>query len=397
MPAPSLIDLSLVDVGDFEYWKLRTILQRIDSAEQLHQIELNSPQIQGDDAELWKALIARDIPNWKEKNYVPKNPRRWYEVYCKYKKEHRREIARDEEVLRNTMLGIKKERETHVSRVVDLRTLPKVPKDPRMLANNGGVPLGKTRGSGRDTPSVLSWNAGSKTKMTDGKSVLTRARREAKEISQRSRMVNKIGAKPGQVLRAPTGMVNNYRKEAEPPLRILTKKRTTDIPHRSTALSASSLEEREQRLRALTNPSGSGARGDQSAVAKPTYVGSSSSEDGDEDSDVDIFGEQIESKSRPPSTSNLTRRSNPDLRSLPPTNSLSSPPSRPQSKPSNLISSIISKPKSAPPASSKSSYSSSTTTEASRIRTSSPAQPMNPKRRAEVDIFNRGAKKPRHP
>lgn len=185
--------LALVDVGDFEYWKLRSILQRVDSAEQLHQIEVNSPQIQGEDAELWKALIARDIPNWREKNYVPKNPRKWYEVYCKYKKEHRKEIERDEEILRNTMLGIKKEKETHVSKVVDLRTLPKVPRDPRMLANNGGVPLGKSRGFGKETPSTLTWNAGSKTKMTDGKSVLTRARREAKEISQRSKLTSKVG------------------------------------------------------------------------------------------------------------------------------------------------------------------------------------------------------------
>ncbi|KAH8814880.1 putative Elongin-A, partial [Xylogone sp. PMI_703] len=285
--APSLIDLctraciknvrALVDVGDFEYWKLRTILQRVDSAEQLHQIELNSPQIQGEDAELWKGLIARDIPNWKEKNYVPKNPRKWYEVYCKYKKEHRREVARDEEVLRNTMLGIKKEKETHLSRVVDLRTLPKVPKDPRMAANNGGVPLGRTKGSGRETPSVLTWNAGSKTKMTDGKSVLTRARREAKEISQRSKMVNRTGARPGQVIRAPTGMVNDHRKAAEPPVRILTKRKTID-ENRLTPLNVSSLEEREQRLRALTNPS-SGSEGELSAISKPTYIGSSDEED----------------------------------------------------------------------------------------------------------------------
>ena len=75
------------------------------------------------------------------------------------------------------MMGLKKERETHVSKVVDLRALPKVPKDPRMLANNGGVPIGKARGFKKEGVSSLMWTAGSKTKLTDGKSVLTRARR----------------------------------------------------------------------------------------------------------------------------------------------------------------------------------------------------------------------------
>jgi len=164
----------LTDVGSFEYWKIRTVLQRIDSPEQLHQIELRSPQIRGEDAELWRAFIARDIPNWQTKNYSPKNPFKWYEVYVKYKKEQRKEIERDEEILRNSMMGLKRERETHVSKVVDLRALPKVPKDPRMLANNGGVPIGKFKGFKKEGANALIWTSGSKTKLTDGKSVLTR-------------------------------------------------------------------------------------------------------------------------------------------------------------------------------------------------------------------------------
>jgi elongin-A len=113
-----------------------------------------------EDAELWRAFIARDIPNWQTKNYAPKNPLKWYEVYCKYKKEQQKEIERDQEILRNSMMGLKKERETHVSKVVDLRTLPKIPKDPRMLANNGGVPIGKSRGFKKEGASSLMWTAG---------------------------------------------------------------------------------------------------------------------------------------------------------------------------------------------------------------------------------------------
>ncbi|KAH8771535.1 RNA polymerase II transcription factor SIII subunit A-domain-containing protein [Hyaloscypha finlandica] len=404
----------MTDVGSFEYWKIRPVLQRIESPEQLHQIELRSPQICGEDAELWRAFIARDIPNWRDKNYSPKNPLEWYRVYRKYKKEQQKDIERDEEILRNSMMGLKKERETHVSKVVDLRALPKIPKDPRMLANNGGVPIGKARGFKKEGASTLMWTAGSKTKLTDGKSVLTRARREAKEISQMSKLsrpTHQLKGKMGQVMRAPPGMVNEYQKASQPVLRILSRKHNPvgKFSGGITGISGPSLEEREARLRALTSPPKKDAGG-----LQETLVGfSEDDEDYLEDAD-DLFDEHpssrpLASSSSPPRSSKPTPSryisSSPACSARPPqatarprpqASSASTPltAARPAPKPSDLISSIISKPK--PSASSA---------VLPRIhsgppsRTGSPApgapRPMMPRKRAEVDIFNRGAKKQR--
>src|ERR1700759_106653 len=119
-----------MDVGDFEYWKIKAVLESIDSPTQLHLIETNSPQIRGEDAELWQKFIARDIPKWEDKNYVPRNPLNWHKVYNKYKREQQEKIRQDEEELKARMAGIQRERGKNVSKLVDIRMLPKMPKDP---------------------------------------------------------------------------------------------------------------------------------------------------------------------------------------------------------------------------------------------------------------------------
>lgn len=381
LSSPQLTHPGLNDVGDFEYWKIRTVLQRIDSPEQLHQIETNSPQIKGEDAELWRTFIKRDIPNWASKNYAPKNPTKWYEVYCKYKKEQRKDIERDEEILRNTMLGIKKQKETMVSKVVDLRTLPKVPKDPRMLANNGGVPLGKKAGAARLPPNSLTWNGGSKTKMKDGKGVLNRARREAREISMRSKLVTPTGQLIGnkrQIQKAPAGMVNEYRKAADPGLRILSRKKNT-VGKFNGGISGPSLEEREKRLRAaMGGSSGSGAM-----TGNETLVGSSDEDSFIDDDEVDdLFDDEPQ---RPASAPR-----NPPSRPLAAT-SIARPPPKDLNRPRPAATSAAPRPGPSRP---HISYS-----PPPRASTSSPApggaKPMMPRKRPPVDIFNRGAKKPR--
>ncbi|PBP19453.1 RNA polymerase II transcription factor SIII subunit A [Diplocarpon rosae] len=379
MPAPTLVDLctkacvknvrSLIDVGSFEYWQIRSVLQRVESPEQLHQIELNSPQLLGEDAELWQAFIARHIPNWQTKNYRPKNPTKWYEVYCKYKKEQKAEIARDEEILRTSMMGLQKARETNVSKIVDLKMLPKMPRDPRMMANNGGVPLKGKALFRKEGPSSLNWTSGSKTKMTDGKSVLTRARREAKEISQMGKL-----AKPthklalGHVQKAPAGMVKEYKTAAQPSIKILSKRHNPSSTV-SGGVTGPSLEERERKLRAAMSGG---------VDTKHTMVGFSDDEDSDDNGD--LFDE-----SEPPKACSTPSRSS----SSRPYQSISSAAASSSAKPrtSDIYASAKGKPvpASSPP---------------SRPRASSPPRggmkPMMPARRkAEVDVFNRGAKKRR--
>jgi elongin-A len=354
----------------------------------------------GEDTDLWRAFIARDIPNWASKNWIPKNPLKWYEVYCKYKKWQRKEIERDEEILRNTMLGIKKEQATKVSRVVDLRTLPKVPRDPRMLANNGGVPLGKRAGPAKLPPNSLTFNGGSKTKMKDGKSVLTRARREAREISARSKLATPTSQLVGnkrQIVKAPAGMVNEYRKAADPGLRILSRKKST-VGQFNGGVSGPSLEEREKRLRAAMGGGSSRGNASGSAPGTETFVGTSDEDSLDEEDEEgdDLFDDEPKrpSQAARPAQSYAARPSSRPLpgpsTSRPPPEDMGRPRPDPFSSPPTLGAYDTSKPSSSRPQLASSPP--------PRSNTSSPApgmKPMMPRKRPPVDVFNRGAKKPR--
>lgn len=349
----------------------------------------------GEDAELWRNFIARDVPSWRSKNWAPKNPLKWYEVYCKYKKWQRKEIERDEEILRNTMAGIKKEQETKVSRIVDLRTLPKVPRDPRMLANNGGVPLGKKAGPAKLAPGALMFNGGSKTKMRDGKSVLVRARREAREISAMGKLATPTAMLVGnkrQIVKAPAGMVNEYRKAADPGLRILSRKKST-VGQLTAGISGPTLEEREKRLRAAM---GGNSKGNASSTGTENLVGSSDEESIDEDDETDdLFDDEPQ---RPSQAARLTQAYSSKPASRPLHNSSTTRPPKDMIKPRPASSSpqtLGAYDGHRPSSQSRPNLASSPPL---RSNTSSPApgmKPMMPRKRAPVDVFNRGAKKPR--
>ena len=310
------------------------------------------------------------------------------------------------------MLGLQKHRATHVSKIVDMRTLPKLPKDPRMLANNGGVPLGKShRGLKRDGASSLTWTAGSKTKLTDGKSVLTRARREAKEISQMSKLAkptHQLRASMGQVVKAPAGMVNEYRTAAQPALKILSRK--TPVVKRLhdddvQGMGRPSLEEREARLRTLTS-GGVGSNRAATEAVKATIIGTSYNEDTDDEDDEidDLTHEEPKSRLLPTQSSRLSKLPPRQFQSspAPQRNSLqlsSSPPSLASGQaliPSAVINSIVSKSRLHPTGSSPPQAGKVASTPGSRKSSPGPGpEIMMPKKRKEVDIFNRRAKRPR--
>lgn len=400
-------------MGDFEYFKIRPVLLRLESPAQLHEIETNSPQICGEDAELWRAFIARDFPKWELKNYVPKNPFKWYRVYLKYKKEQQLEIAKDEEILRASMGQLKKAKETNVSKVMDLKALPKVPRDPWMMANNGGVPIGKRTGLfKKEGPSSLVWSGGSKTKLTNGQSVLTRARREAKEISQMSKLAkptHQLRAQVGQVRKAPTGMVNEYRKASEPPVRILSRKSSAKSP---SSVSGPNLEERERRLAAIQ----AGTQKKNTATADETLVGSSDEDELDPDVTFHNMSHQQISRPGPSSSSLHLSASSPHISSTsnrPATshNSSSRPftkqPTSHESKhalspfsgsinPSKHPSPGASNPQLLPRVAGSPPAPTRTATSPSPGQGERRPTPGAVRKRVEVDVFNRGAaKKPR--
>ena len=385
----------------------------------------------GEDVELWRSFISRDIPNWQTMNWVPKNPLKWYEVYCKYKKWQRDIIARDEENLRIQMGLLKERKDTHVSKVVDLRTLPKIPKDPRMLANNGGVPIGRSRGIVKPGTTILTWNSGSRTKTSTSQGVLAKARREAREISLRgklSRPMQPAHHWNSQPMKAPAAMVNEYRRAAEVPVKILSR-RNKVAGTLIGGIGNPSLDDREKRLRALTMSSGAGSKQILFGDLKETLVGSSDDdvdEDVDELDELDDLFDERQPDSQPPaasksklSASNLNstpsrpqssvslsseafpplaskRRIAAPVSSTHTSSSSSLPVSSRVSKPSDIVSSIISRPRPAP------HVSSSPLTQCSpdvRSRNSSPEngmakpRPVMQRKRVEVDIFARPKKK----
>ena len=384
-----------MDVGDFEYWKIKPVLESVDSPSQLHLIESNSPQIRGEDAELWQKFIARDISKWEEKSYVPRSPLNWYKVYRKYKKEQEAKIRQDEEELKARMAGIQKERGKNVSKLVDMRLLPKMPRDPKMQYN-AGVKIARKGGLKNDSPSILAWTSGSKTKLTNGKSVLTRARREAKEIKQMSRLsmpTHKLAGKVGEVRKAPTSMVDEYIRAAQPETRIFSKRKAAPG---TVSMSGPSLEEREARLYAMQRTSRHMPRG--------TVVDSSESEEEAGSMDA-IFDNQsnahrapAHSSSRPNTTQGYSGRPQP---------SSSSSSSRTrgenhaaQPKPSDVILSVLSKPnsKSLPRSMGSLPASSLRSSPAGFRRSPSPSQrerkpPLIQRKRPEVDVFNRKVKR----
>jgi elongin-A len=107
------IDL-INDLADMPIDLARPIIMRVHDPNQLHEIEVNCPQLADHTGEYWQKIIKREMPNLKEDQmYYPKNPRSWHKVYKKLKREEQeRELAQEEE-LRQTLLGDKVKKAEH--------------------------------------------------------------------------------------------------------------------------------------------------------------------------------------------------------------------------------------------------------------------------------------------
>ena len=115
---------SIIDVGDAPFKTVRSILLRFDTAEHLHQVEQNSPQLIGTDEEAWIELVKRDIPGWEKKAYKPADPRDWYEHYQSLVLENRLEIKQQELELKAQLEEMKTLHDQKTARQVDLKGVP---------------------------------------------------------------------------------------------------------------------------------------------------------------------------------------------------------------------------------------------------------------------------------
>ena len=115
------------DVGDVSYEALRPAMLTIKDPEQLRHIEVQCPQICGKDGEVWKRIVKKEIPKWKNKLREPKDPASWWKVFRNLKKEEELEAVADAKAMKAKLDGLQAERAAHTSRKVEL-DLVKAPK-----------------------------------------------------------------------------------------------------------------------------------------------------------------------------------------------------------------------------------------------------------------------------
>ncbi|KPM45462.1 hypothetical protein AK830_g1079 [Neonectria ditissima] len=257
MPVKSLMELAtaaciknireLESVGDYlPYENVRHILLKIDNAHQLRQIELNSPQVDGETGEIWLKIIERQFPlEYKSKAYKPSNPKKWYRVWEKYKKDHDEALQESEAKLMNALAGLKENKVKNTSRIVDRKLLPRVgaPKRPWGASREGNT-------------STLAFARGSRTKTANGASVMRKVRREVKEIASIHGTLSRPVKGPAALTRpskAPAAMLNDYRRAAQPVFRAtprVSQPSSAVIEHeeRATFLSDSDEDEDDDEL-----------------------------------------------------------------------------------------------------------------------------------------------------
>ena len=198
----------------------------------------------------------------------PNNTRCCYKVYARLREETQNQVEEDARMLQAAMEDIKNEQAKHTSRMVDPRTVPKLPRMGGMRAEGG---RSKTVHSHTGNPSVLSFASGSKTKTLTGRGVLEKARREAREMSLFSAKksllatpTHKLNGKATQVRNVPQGLVDEHRRAPAPNYLSPNPRSATIIAPRKRrgideikTQSTMTTEERERRLRALTAPGNS--------------------------------------------------------------------------------------------------------------------------------------------
>ncbi|KAI7489766.1 hypothetical protein KC357_g2204 [Hortaea werneckii] len=298
MPAPTLTSIAqracvralpnITEVSDIPYELLRPVLKKIINPAHLREIEQNSPHIGDADAELWRAFIARDIPNWREKMLEPKNPRSWGKVYRKLIREEERAKEEQEAQLAAAMSGIKQEKDANRAQYVQ-KVIPQGSSRGKAFIDGQPNPAASTGWGGIRVPSLKNAKRG-----PDALAAIRKQSSQAakdKGIYKRQDTFNhRMGPTNGrsQIKAAPDWMIREKTKPAPGPTAVparaeaqgrvgqqgqgvFTGKREPTARDRALDQAVrSSNAEREARLRALTGakPGGGAASPPSTAAAR---------------------------------------------------------------------------------------------------------------------------------
>ncbi|KAI7548459.1 hypothetical protein KC331_g4391 [Hortaea werneckii] len=300
MPAPTLTSIAqracvralpnITDVSDIPYDLLRPVLKKIINPSHLREIEQNSAHIGDADAELWRAFIARDIPNWQEKIIEPKNPRSWWKVHRKLVREEERAKEEQEAQLAAAMSGIKQEKDANRAQYVQ-KVIPQGSSRGKAFIDGQPNPSVSTGWGGIRVPSLKNAKRG-----PDALAAIRKQSSQAakdKGIYKRQETFNRtMGPANGrsQIKAAPDWMIREKTKPAPGPAvaparaeaqgrvgqqgqGVFTGKREPTARDRALDQAVrSSNAEREARLRALTGAKPGGGGGGGGGAGSPRSV-----------------------------------------------------------------------------------------------------------------------------
>ena len=197
----------------------------------------------------------------------PSDPKNWWKVYRKMLKAHQKEVEEDAIKLKNAYNGIKEGKKPPPPIMAGVPHIPKLGgmKYAHAMDYNKCYVKRRVR---RVVPvmNVQRFGATSKKELT-GKGVMAKVRREAMEQSQRQKVMStpthRLNDLTSQILVAPRHMVEQHRKPPAPQLLDppIPKQASIGSPSnifgnndRQREHDVAAIEERERRLRALTNP-----------------------------------------------------------------------------------------------------------------------------------------------
>ncbi len=236
-----------------------------------------SPQICGQDGEIWLEFIKRDVPNWDKKPCEPENPKKWYKAYKKLVLDSQKEVEDDAAELKATLDRIKQDQALHKAQQVELKGV----KVPEGMKSNGPVISLSTMPRFYDKGTNPPPGERQRKKDPDAKVVvsykgkLDKFRREAKAMGH----FQKSAGRPGifapiplktrtaptsrTITTAPRILIEEHRKAAVParidpsvkPATVFAPKRKRVEHDEATRAGLLTNEEREKRLKAFTNPS----------------------------------------------------------------------------------------------------------------------------------------------
>ncbi|GFF32305.1 elongin-A [Aspergillus udagawae] len=301
MPPPSLLQLCtstairnvkyLNDIGNVPYSLARPFLLKIESPEKLRSLELLSPHIMEDDAELWLDFIKRDIPRWDEYD-LPEQPDCWYDIYCDLQQRVQKAVEEDAEKLKMALDGINSERAKHSAKFVTDRRIIPLPRE-RPTAKQRYASFDRKMGG--LTPRFASPRGGQGSSDPLGAPVWSYERPQLpRPEKKKSNIFNlpkrnpvlavptkQLNNRASQVKQAPLSLIEEHRRPPDPVVPRRNGPPTLVAPGRSKLQStrspggsgnlvvSASLREREARLRALTSGKQTGSSTPKSSEDSP--------------------------------------------------------------------------------------------------------------------------------